>query len=226
MLWNLTCSRSTAGWAKVERRPDRGAIWRAPLRKPSKGAKESLRAHANKVTLLLGTDGKSAEVILPELQIESANVQLASTTLQSGAVTLKGLHIHAAYDSEALVQPTQAHVELASVEATDLLLARSSSMITVSRLALQALRLAAGTTDTITGAPPGARPGLPLPVPLPIVPLLALFAPSPCPSTVQEDRRSLSAGLEEDSTKQFAADVAQRIAGDRSSRSTASMSTA
>jgi len=190
-----------------------GDLMGAKLGDPArKGATQPLAApDANKVILLFGTDGKSAEVILPELLIESANVQLASSTLQSGAITLKNLHIHTAYDAEDLGQPTQAHVELASVEARDLLLAKSSSMITVSRLALQALRLAAGTVDTVTGGNKGEREGRSVPFPLLVVPLLALFVLLGLPVYLYRKIAGLfQQGLESNTGEHFAADVAER----------------
>ncbi|NML46847.1 DUF4157 domain-containing protein [Ramlibacter sp. G-1-2-2] len=165
---------------------------------------------ANKLTLLVGTDMKSAELILPELLIDSANVQLASTTLQSGAINLKGLHIHAAYDQEDLGQPTQAHVSLQSVEANDVLIAKSNSMITVTRLAVSMLRLAAGTIDTVTGGTK-ERQGRSVPFPLLVVPLLAMFVLLALPIYLYKKIAGwVSEGLESNPAEKFAGDVATR----------------
>ncbi|OGB24078.1 MAG: hypothetical protein A3I66_11430 [Burkholderiales bacterium RIFCSPLOWO2_02_FULL_57_36] len=189
-----------------------GDLKGAHLAKPAKkGTGKANHPDANKVMLLLGRDGKSAEVILPELLIDSTNIQLAGSTLQSGPVTLKNLHLHAAYDSEDLGQPAQAHVEMDSLEASDLLLAKSASMITVSKLMLQTLRLAAGTVDTVTGGNKGERKGRYVPFPLLVIPLLALFMLLALPVYLYKKIAGLfSQGLESGTKEQFGADIAQR----------------
>jgi hypothetical protein len=165
---------------------------------------------ANKLTLLVGTDSKSAELILPELLIDSANVQLAGSTLQSGEINLKGLHIHAAYDQEDMGQPTQAHVSLQSVVANDVLLAKSNSMITVTRIALSMLRLAAGTVDTVTGGSK-ERKGRSVPFPLLVVPLLAMFVLLALPIYLYKKIAGwIDEGLESNPAARFAGDVATR----------------
>jgi len=128
----------------------------------------------NKVTLLVSTDGQSVELILPELVLESANVQLGGATLQSGRVTLEGLHVEAAYQSESLLQPARAQAKFEKLVAEGLLLAKTSSMVTATRLTVNALRLAAGTIDTVA---PGVRRGgeTAIPVPLLVVPMLPLL---------------------------------------------------
>ena len=63
-----------------------GDLYGAKLGDPQrKGAKQPMpHPDANKISLLIGLDGKSAQVDLPELVIDSANIQMASTTFQSG----------------------------------------------------------------------------------------------------------------------------------------------
>jgi hypothetical protein len=166
---------------------------------------------ANKLILLFGTDGKSAEVILPELLIDTANMQFGGSTLQTGQVRLKNLHLHAAYDGEDLGQPAQAHAELGSLEARDLLLASSSSMIAVSRLVLQTLRLAAGTIDTVTGGHKGERKGRYVPFPLLVLPLLGLFMLLALPVYLYRKIAGLvNQGMETSATQRIAGDLAQR----------------
>ncbi|MEJ2418317.1 MAG: hypothetical protein P8Y45_15595, partial [Exilibacterium sp.] len=189
-----------------------GDLKGAQLGDPHKGKARKNTTHpdANKVMLLVGLNGKSAEVILPELLIDSANVQLAGTTLQTGKVTLKKLHIFAAYDSDGLSQPTEAKVQMDSVEANDLLLAKSASMLTLNRLVVKALRLAAGTVDTlVSGSAP--RKGRYVPFPLLVVPLLALFMLLALPVYIYRKISALFAqGLESNTGEQFAGDVAER----------------
>lgn len=91
--------------------------------------------------------GKSAEVFLPELVVDSANIQLAGATLQAGRIVLKNLRLQAAFDDQDLAQPAKARAELEQLDASDLLLARSASVVAVSRLLLRSLRLAAGVVD-------------------------------------------------------------------------------
>ena len=151
-----------------------GDLMGARLADPAKSGsrQEPVSKEANQLTLLLdpawldeGGVGKSAELILPQLLIESTNVQTANTTVQTGEVDLRNLHIHAAYDQNA-GQPAQAHVTLDSLIANDLLIARSGAMYTITRLVVETLRLAAGTIDSTTGAPPAVRTGRYIPFPL------------------------------------------------------------
>lgn len=153
-----------------------GAKLADPKQNAPKGAPPN--PDTNKVTLLVGLDGKSAELILPELEIESANLQFGSSTMQSGTVSLKGLHIQARYDSDSLLQPLQAEAKIDSLVANDLLLAKSASMITATRLVVKALRLAAGTINTVSPGKTGAsEKSVPVPlVVLPLLPLLLLLA--------------------------------------------------
>ena len=188
-----------------------GDLGGAKLGDPKKRGKNATppSPDANKLTLLVGTDSKSAELILPELLIDSANVQLASTTLQSGQVQLKGLHISAAYDQPDMAQPASAHVTLESVVANDLLLAKSSSMITVTRLAVNMLRLAAGTIDTVTRGSRGREKSVPFP--LLVIPLLAMFILLALPIYLYKKIAALvDEGLESNTGEHFAADVATR----------------
>lgn len=152
-----------------------GDLMGARLADPAKSGsrQEPVSKNANKLTLLLDPAwldadgaGKSAEVILPQLLIESTNVQTANTTIQTGEVDLRDLHIRAAYDDQNAGQPAQAHVTLGSLIANDLLIARSGAMYTITRLVVETLRLAAGTIDSTTGAPPAMRKGRYIPFPL------------------------------------------------------------
>ena len=152
-----------------------GDLMGARLADPGKrGSRQApVGKDANKLTLLLDPvwldgdgAGKSAEVILPQLLIESTNVQTANTTIQTGEVDLRNLHIRAAYDQQNAGQPAQAHVTLDSLIVNDLLLARSGAMYTITRLVVETLRLAAGTIDSTTGAPPAMRKGRYIPFPL------------------------------------------------------------
>lgn len=141
----------------------------------------SVSPDANKLTLLLdpewfGGQGKSAELILPQLLIDSTNVQTEGTTVQTGIVDLKGLHIRAAYDGQNSGQPAQANVSLDSLIVNDLLIARSSRMYTLTRLIVTTLRLAAGTIDSTTGAPPAVREGRYIPFPLLVLMMLPWLA--------------------------------------------------
>ena len=157
-----------------------GDLMGAKLADPKKNAPKDTPPHpdANKVSLLVGLDGKSVELILPELEIESANLQFGSSTMQSGTVALKGLHIQARYDSDSLLQPLQAEAKIDSLVANDLLLAKSASMVTATRLVVNALRLAAGTINTVSPGKTGASErSVPVPlVVLPLLPLLLLLA--------------------------------------------------
>ena len=168
---------------------------------------------ANKLTLLLDPgwftgQGKSAEVILPQLLIDSSNVQLAGTTLQTGTVELNNLHIRAAFGSQNQGQASQAQVSVDSVTANDLLLARSTSMLTITRLVVQTLRLAAGTIDTTTGAP-GPREGRYVPFPLLVVPMLAVLALLAVPVLIYRSISGLrNQGLEPENS--FGPDIATR----------------
>ncbi len=157
-----------------------GDLMGAKLADPKKNAPKDAppQPDANKVTLLVGLDGRSVELILPQLEIESANLQFGSSTMQSGTVSLKGLHIQARYDSDSLLQPLQAEAKIDSLVANDLLLAKSASMVTATRLVVNALRLAAGTINTVSPGKTGAsEKSVPVPlVVLPLLPLLLLLA--------------------------------------------------
>jgi hypothetical protein len=157
-----------------------GDLMGAKLADPKQNAPKDMAPHpaANKFSLLVGLDGKSVELILPELEIESANLQFGNSTMQSGTVSLKGLHIQARYDSDSLLQPLQAEAKIDSLVANDLLLAKSASMITATRLAVNALRLAAGTLNTVSaGKTEAGENSVPVPlVVLPLLPLLLLLA--------------------------------------------------
>lgn len=152
-----------------------GDLMGARLADPAKAGsrQEPVSKDANKLTLLLDPAwldgegaGKSAELILPQLLIESTNVQTANTTIQTGEVDLRNLHIRAAYDGQNTGQAAQAHVTLDSLIVNDLLLARSGAMYTITRLVVETLRLAAGSIDSSTGAPAGMRTGRYIPFPL------------------------------------------------------------
>lgn len=153
-----------------------GDLMGAKLADPKKNAPKDAppQPDANKVTLLVGLDGKSVELILPDLEIESANLQFGSSTMQWGTVSLKGLHIQARYDSDSLLQPLQAEAKIDSLVANDLLLAKSASMVTATRLVVNALRLAAGTINTVSPGRTGASEKS-VPVPLVVLPLLPLL---------------------------------------------------
>lgn len=156
-----------------------GDIMGAQLADPAKrGSQQSAAGpDANKLTLLmdpawLDGAGKSAELILPQLLIDSTNVQLDGSTVQTGEVDLRNLHIRAAYDGQNQGQATQAHVTLDSLVANDLLYATSGAMYTMGKLVVETLRLAAGTIDTKTGAPQGERKGRSIPFPLLVLAML------------------------------------------------------
>ncbi|MDE2372285.1 MAG: hypothetical protein KGN16_25170 [Burkholderiales bacterium] len=166
----------------------------------------------NKLTLLIGRDGKSAHLELPELKIASTNVQLGGSTLQTGVVTLGGLVLDAAFDQPDMMQPARAEAKFDRLDAADLLLAKSQSMLTISRLVVSALRLAAGTLDTVApGAAGTGSRGVAIPFPLLVVPMLALFALLALPVFLVRKIASLvDQGLESASGEHFAADVAER----------------
>lgn len=126
---------------------------------------------ANQLSFTVGFDGKSAHLELPELELESANVQMAGTTFQTGRVLLRGLELDVAYDDETMVEPLKASARIGSVVALDLLLAKTSSLITANRLLVSALRLAAGTMDTASPGVGRERPARAVPMPL-MVPLI------------------------------------------------------
>lgn len=153
-----------------------GDLMGAKLADPKKNAPKDQPPHpdANKVSLLVGLDGKSVELILPQLEIETANMQFGGSTMQSGTVSLKGLHIQARYDSDSLMQPLQAEARIDSLVANDLLLAKSASMMTATRLVVNALRLAAGTLNAAGAGQSGAS-ATSVPVPLVVLPLLPLL---------------------------------------------------
>lgn len=149
-----------------------GDLGGARLAKVPKDAKKA-RPDVNTLSFLVGDDGKSAELTLPELLIERANVQFGSSTFQTGAVAFKDLRLKASYDAEDLGQPTQAHVLLGSVVANDMLLVFGDSMIAIARMALQALRIATGAIDTVTGSQASKGKTRSIPFPLLAIPLLA-----------------------------------------------------
>lgn len=161
-----------------------GARLADPAKRGSRQQGESeggVSPDANKLTLLLdpewfGGQGKSAELILPQVLIDSTNVQTEGTTVQTGIVDLKGLHIRAAYDGQNSGQPAQANVSLDSLIVNDLLIARSSRIYTLTRLIVTTLRLAAGTIDSTTGAPPAVREGRYIPFPLLVLMMLPWLA--------------------------------------------------
>jgi hypothetical protein len=157
-----------------------GDIMGAKLADPAKNAPKDAPRHpdTNKVTLLVGLDGKSVELKLPDLELESANIQFGGSTMQSGTVSLKGLQIQAGYDSESLIQPVKAEAKIESLVANDLLLAKSASIVTATRLIVSALRLAAGAIDTVSpGAAGGSEKAIPVPLlVVPLLPLLLLMA--------------------------------------------------
>lgn len=161
-----------------------GDLMGARLADPSKrgskqpgNAQDPVSSDANKLILLLDPawfdgQGKSAELILPQLLIDSTNVQTADATVQTGEVDLRNLHIRAAYDDQNQGQPAQAQVTLDSLVVNDLLYAKSSKMYTLTKLMVTTLRLAAGTIDSTTGAPPAVRKGRYIPFPLLVLMML------------------------------------------------------
>ncbi len=196
-----------------------GDIMGAQLADPAKrGSKQSTAGpDANKLTVLidpewLNGNGKSAELILPQLLIDSTNVQLDGSTVQTGEVDLRNLHIRAAYDAQNQGQPTQAQVTVDSLIARDLLLATNSKMYTLGKLVVETLRLAAGTIDTKTGAPQGDRQGRYIPFPLLVLamlPWLVQLAAVALMATGVNKLRGLSdQGLEPDN--RFGPDIASR----------------
>ena len=162
------------------------------------------------MTLLVGRDGKSAHLELPELQIESANLQLGGSTLQTGRVTLAGLVLDAAFDQPDMIQPARALARFDRLDAGDLLLAKSQNMLTITRLVVSTLRLAAGTIDTVAPGAGGGR-GVAIPFPLLVVPMLALFALLALPVYLYRKIASLvDQGLESATGEHFATDIAER----------------
>jgi hypothetical protein len=162
------------------------------------------------LTLLVGRDGKSAHLELPELQIESANLQLGGSTLQTGRVTLAGLVLDAAFDQPDMIQPARALARFDRLDAGDLLLAKSQNMLTITRLVVSTLRLAAGTIDTVAPGAGGGR-GVAIPFPLLVVPMLALFALLALPVYLYRKIASLvDQGLESATGEHFATDIAER----------------
>jgi len=173
---------------------------------------------ANQLTLLLDPDwlegkGKSAELILPQLLIDSSNVQMEGSTVQTGEVDLRNLHIRAAYDAQNQGQAAQAQVSVDSLVAHDLLLAKGTAMYTIARLVVSTLRLAAGSLDSSKGAPPAARKGRYIPFPLlvlAVLPWLAQLAALGLMAVGVKKARGLGdQGLEPDS--RFAGDLASRV---------------
>lgn len=197
-----------------------GDIMGMHLAKPAKrGSKQDAAGpQTNKLTLLfdegwLDGQGKSAELILPQLLIESTNIQREGSTIQTGQVDLRQLHIRAAYDSQNQGQAAQAQVSLDSLVANDVLFAKSRAMYTIARLSVTALRLAAGSVDSTTGAPPAQRKGRYIPFPLlvlMVLPWLAQLAALGLMATGINRARGLAdQGLEPDN--RFGGDLASRI---------------
>ncbi|QWP78986.1 DUF4157 domain-containing protein [Lysobacter sp. K5869] len=197
-----------------------GDLMGMQLAKPSKRSskQEPVGAQTNKLTLLLDPgwldgQGKSAELILPQLLIESSNIQRDGSTLQTGQVDLRQLHIRAAYDSQNQGQAAQAQVSLDSLVANDVLFAKSRAMYTIARLTVTALRLAAGSVDSTTGAPPAQRKGRYIPFPLlvlMVLPWLAQLAALGLMATGINRARGLAdQGLEPDN--RFGSDLTSRI---------------
>ena len=196
-----------------------GDIMGAQLADPAKrGSQQSAAGpDANKLTLLmdpawLDGAGKSAELILPQLLIDSTNVQLDGSTVQTGEVELRNLHIRAAYDGQNQGQATQAHVTLESLVAHDLLYATNGAMYTMGKLVVETLRLAAGTIDTKTGAPQGERKGRSIPFPLLVLAMLPWLVQMAAVALMATGIRKLRGlgdqGLEADN--RFKPDIASR----------------
>ncbi|BAV96961.1 eCIS core domain-containing protein [Lysobacter enzymogenes] len=197
-----------------------GDLMGAQLAKPAKrGSKqEPIGAQTNKLTLLLDPgwlegEGKSAELILPQLLIESTNIQRDGSTIQTGQVDLRQLHIRAAYDSQNQGQAAQAQVSLESLVANDVLYAKSRAMYTIAKLSVTALRLAAGSVDSTRGAPPAQRKGRYIPFPLlvlMVLPWLAqLAAVGLMAAGINRVRGLGDQGLEPDN--RFGSDLTSRI---------------
>lgn len=183
------------------RRPGPGGPGKAPPPHPDR----------NRLTLLVDPlHGKSAHLELPELKIASTNVQLGGSTLQTGELTLSGLVLDAAFDQPDMAQPARAEARFDRLDASDLLLAKSQRMLTITRLVVSALRLAAGTMDTVAPGAGGPR-GIAIPFPLLVVPMLALFALLALPVFLYRKIASLvDQGLESATGEHFAADIAER----------------
>lgn len=196
-----------------------GDIMGAQLSDPAKrgGQQSATGPDANKLTLLmdpawLDGAGKSAELILPQLLIDSTNVQLDGSTVQTREVDLRNLHIRAAYDGQNQGQATQAHVTLDSLVAHDLLYATNSAMYTMGKLVVETLRLAAGTIDTKTGSPQGDRKGRSIPFPLLVLAMLPwlvqMAAVALMATGIKKVRGLGDQGLEPDN--RFKPDIASR----------------
>ncbi len=146
----------------------------ARLADPEKSfGKEEPNPDANKLTLWVDIGAHAAYVRLPELRIESVNMQAAGETIQTGSILLKGLEIEASYDTDDLKQPTHAEITASSLEMKDLLVSFRTSMMAVSRFFLSTLRLGAGVTDTKTPSGATPRDGYYLPVPF-LAPIASL----------------------------------------------------
>lgn len=140
-----------------------GAKLAAPEK--SKDSKKESNPDTNKLTVLIDVGAHAAQIWLPELKIESVNFQGAGQTIQAGNITLKGLYIDVAYDTEELQQPTYARLETQSLELRDLLVAFRTKMAAVNRLFLGGLHVGAGTVDTKTQPQTAPRDGYYFPVP-------------------------------------------------------------
>ena len=120
---------------------------------------------ANKLDLHVDLGAHALNLHLPELLIESTNIQMADRTVQSGGMRMKGLRIDAAYDTDQFEQPTAATLTMESLEIEDLLVVGRGSLAAVTRLLLQTLRVAAGTIDTTTQSSTKPRGGWYFPIP-------------------------------------------------------------
>lgn len=190
-----------------------GDLFGAQLADPKKrGADQPLpHPEANKVSLIIGPDLKSAELRLPELELATGNIQTGGTTIQFGRLLLRGLKLGAAYAGSDRDQPIEASAEVASVEVEDLLLAKSASMLTIGRLMVSALRAAAATVDAVTRRADAPKQEFAFPFLLIVPHLIGLLAVAALPVYLYQKISGLLAqGHDKGLTDQFADDVAQR----------------
>lgn len=190
-----------------------GDLFGAQLADPKKrGADQPLpHPEANKVSLIVGPDMKSAELRLPELELATGNIQTGGTTIQFGRLLLRGLKLGASYAGSERDQPIQASAEVASVEVEDLMLAKTASMLAIGRLAISALRAAAATVDAVTRQADAPRKEFAFPFLLLVPHLIGLLAVAALPVYLYQKISGLLAqGHDKGLTDQFADDVAQR----------------
>ncbi|HET6940984.1 MAG TPA: DUF4157 domain-containing protein [Sphingomicrobium sp.] len=188
-----------------------GNLFGARVADPAKRDADQPLPHpeANKLSLIIRPFDKSAELRLPELELESSNIQMGGSTLQFSRLMLRGLQLEAAFATDQRDQPVRASAEVASVQVDDLLISKSSSMLAIGRLFVGALRAAVATVDAIT-RPSGSEKQFAVPFLLIVPHLIGMLAVAALPYYIYKKiAGALAQGLDKGITDELLDDVAR-----------------